>query len=463
MKTYDHTLPGDPSLAPGQARCPGPSTQDILRSEDSARIPALSAERYEFLGDEDIEFSRYTDQAMFDREIERMWSRTWQWACREEHIPRVGDYQVYDVGPYSVLVVRAEPGTSQDSIRAFANSCPHRGMQFCAAGSSGSGKQFLRCPFHGMSWHLDGTLREIPCRWDFPHVNAGNFGLTEVSCATWGGFVFINLDPDAEPLMDYLEVLPEHFRNWPLQDRYVALHMEKVLPGNWKMCMEGFLEAYHVLATHPEGLRTSAWACTQYDIFGRHVTRFLQPRAIPSPFYGGGISEPEAFALMGHDPAVLPEGMSARQGHADLLRQSMGEQLGVDLSAYSNSEMLDSIEYHLFPNACFFPGITVPFVYRFRPLTLDTCIHEILVLQPLPDGAPRPAPAAPVRLGIDDSYTSVEGFKGNRLAMVLDQDTANFKRQWAGIRAALKPGATLGNYQEARIRRFHMTLDEYLK
>jgi phenylpropionate dioxygenase-like ring-hydroxylating dioxygenase large terminal subunit len=455
---YDLTQPGDLSLPPGAARCPGPSTQDIIRGEDSARHAALTDERYQFLGDEDLPFSRYTSQQMFDLEIERMWSKTWQWACREEHIPDPGDYQVYDIGPYSVIVVRDQLGT----IRAFANSCPHRGMQFCEPESTGSGKQFLRCPFHGMSWHLDGSLREIPCRWDFPHVDEGNFSLQTVACDTWGGFVFINIDPDAQALEDYLEVLPQHFSDWPLQDRYVALHMEKVLPGNWKMCMEGFMEAYHVFATHPEGLRTSAWATTQYDIFGRHVTRFLQPRAIPSPYYPKDISESEAFELMGHDPADLPEGMSARQGHADALRISMGKQLGVDLDDYCNSQILDSIEYHVFPNACMFPGISVPFVYRFRPLTVDTCIHEILALQPVPDNGVRPKPAERIRLGIDDSYTSVEGFKENRLALVLDQDTDNFKRQWAGMKAALKPGQTLGNYQESRIRRFHMTLDEYL-
>ena len=91
-----------------------------------------------------------------------------------------------------------------------------------------------------------------------------------------GGFVFINLDPAAEPLSDFLGVLPEHFAHQPLEERFVAMHTEKVLPGNWKMCMEGFLEAFHVLGTHPEALPNSAWANTQYDIFGKNVTRFLQ-------------------------------------------------------------------------------------------------------------------------------------------------------------------------------------------
>jgi nitrite reductase/ring-hydroxylating ferredoxin subunit len=355
------------------------------------------------------------------------------------------------------MVVRGDAG----EIKAFVNSCPHRGMQFFDAGSQGRGKQFLRCPFHGMSWNLDGSLREIPCRWDFPHVNEDNFGLTEVACDTWGGFVFINLDRNAQPLHKYLGVLPEHFadRKWDLQNRYVSLHMHKTLPGNWKMCMEGFLEAYHVLATHPEGLRTSGDANADYDCFGDNVSRFVHTIGYPSPHLPKALSEPELFAALGRNPKDLPEGTSARQRHAELLRQEMGKRMGVDLSGFSNSEMLDSIEYHLFPNACFFPGINIRLIYRFRPLTVDTCVHEILLLDPLPEGKPRPKPAPVIKLGMEDSYTGVEGFP---LGLVLDQDTDNFRRQWAGMKASVKPGETLGNYQESRIRHFHKTLDRYV-
>ena len=330
---YDLTRPGDLALPPGSARCPGPSTKDIILRDAVAAPAALTAEAYSFLGDADIPFARYTSQSFYDAEIEHMWSRTWQWACREEHIPNVGDYVVYDVGPYSVLVFRTAP----DTIKAFVNSCPHRGMQFCDAGSSGSGKQFLRCPFHGMSWHLDGSLREIPCRWDFPHVNDETFRLTEVQSGTWGGFVFVNLDPSAPPLTEYLQVLPEHFAEWPLEDRYVSLHMEKILPGNWKMVVEGFLEAYHVLATHPEGLRTAGDANAQYDIFGTNVTRFVHTIGYPSPHLRKQLSEAELFAALGHDPKDLPDGVGARERHAQLTRERLGRRMGVDLSNVSTS------------------------------------------------------------------------------------------------------------------------------
>jgi hypothetical protein len=121
--------------------------------------------------------------------------------------------------------------------------------------------------------------------------------------------------------------------------------------------------------------------------------------------------------------------------------------------------VLDSIEYHLFPNACFFPGIRIPLVYRFRPLGLDRTLHEILIMKPVPDSGERPPPAEVIDLDMATSYTTVDGFF---LGQVLDEDTENFHRQWKGMQASLKPGQTLANYQEARIRRFHKTLLEYL-
>jgi phenylpropionate dioxygenase-like ring-hydroxylating dioxygenase large terminal subunit len=449
----DLIKPGDLSLSPGEARCPGPSVAETLAREDSANDAGLMANSYEFLGDQDLSFSRYTSQAFYDQEMSNLWSKTWQWACREEHIPKPGDYQVYDIGHYSAMVIRGMDG----EVRAFVNSCPHRGMQFADAGSSGTGKQFLRCPFHGMSWHLDGSLKEIPCRWDFPHVEDDEFGLTELPSGIWGGFVFVNFDLNCGPLEDFLEVLPEHFKDWGLEDRYVAIHTHKELPGNWKMCMEGFLEAFHVLATHPEFINDSAWANTQYDVFGKNVTRFLQTLSTGNPHLNQ--SEEEVFEKLGYSAEDLPEGAKAREVHAENLRTAMGQDLGVDLSNVSTSIMLDSIEYHLFPNACFFPGIQIPLIYRFRPTSVGTCIHEILILQPIPDGGERPAPAKAQKLSIEESYTTIEGFD---LAYVLDQDTENFRRQWAGMNASLKTGQTLGNYQEVRIRNFHNTLDEYM-
>lgn len=444
----------------GQARCPGPSMQDIIASDvkrDGKAPPgALLSEQYDFLGDADLPYHRVTSEAFYAAEIERVWSRVWQWACREEHIPKAGDYLVYDLGPYSALLVRGQ----DEQVRAFVNSCPHRGMQLCAEDSAGSGKQFIRCPFHGMAWELDGTLRDMPGDWDFPHVDPERFGLDEIQCDRWGGFIFVNLDPQAEPLADYLGVLPEHFAAWDLGQRYVAQHTRKLLPANWKTAVEGFLEAYHIIATHPEALRTAGDANAQYDLFGPNVSRFIHAIGYASPHLKQRPSEAELFEALGRDPQSLADGQGARVEHAARLRVELGEKHGVDLSAVSTSEMLDSIEYFLFPNACFFPGISIPLIYKFKPVDVDHCIHEIMLLHPVPANGERPPPAQPIDLGIDDSYQSIPDFP---LGYVLDQDTENFKRQRAGIKASRKGAQTLANYQESRIRHLHRTLDSYLE
>jgi len=455
VSTPDPAPPHAPALPPGAARCPGPSYQDILAADGDNPPPPLREERYAFLGDGDIPFARYHDPAFYEAEMERLWPNVWQWACREEHIPAPGDRHVYDIGRHSVLVVRGE----DSRIRAFINSCPHRGMKFAREGSRGGVRRAIRCPFHGMSWNLDGSLREMPCRWDFPHVREADFGLDEIACEAWGGFVFIHMGATPPPLAEQLEVIPDHFRHWPMDDRYVALHTEKVLPANWKMAMEAFLEAWHVLATHPQALYTAADANAQYDIFGPHVSRFIHAIGVPSPHLPRPVREEVVFARLGRDPAALPPGTSARAEHARLLRAELGAAFGTDLSGVSTAEMLDSIEYFLFPNAFFFPGINIRLCYRFRPLGVEETLHEILLLQPLPAGGARPAPASPIRLGVEDSYTTIPGFA---LAEILDQDTENLLLQREGARASRKGGQTLGNYQEARIRQLHLTLDKYL-
>ena len=182
-------------LKPGEARCPAISTQEIL-AQDKVPPPAWATEQsYEFLGDEDIDTERYISAAYQDEEFKRLWTRTWQFACREEHIPEVGDYYVYDIGAYSFIVTRV----AENDIRAYFNACLHRGTKLRASGTEGSASEF-KCMFHGWSWNIDGTHKEHLCPWDFPHVNSDKFSLPEARVELLGGFVWINMDPDAPDL-----------------------------------------------------------------------------------------------------------------------------------------------------------------------------------------------------------------------------------------------------------------------
>lgn len=456
-------------LAPGEARCPGASTADIIASDRDHAPQHLTQTSYAFLGDQDIGYERYTSPEFFALEQKKLWSRVWQWACREEEIPEVGDYTVYEITDKSVLIVRTESG----AIKAYPNSCLHRGTQLKPAGSCGRSQE-LRCPFHGFTWSLEGKLTDVPCRWDFPHIQEDNFNLPELKVELWGGFVFINFDPNAAPLAEHLDILPEHFANWDLSKKFTALHVRKLLPANWKASLEAFLESFHVLETHPQGVMTVGDANTQYDIYGDTVSRFVHLVGFPSPHLNKVFSEQELLdALMaegvvegvGDDRGKLlvPEGKTAREVFAKHIQTTLGAAYRKDLSKLSITETIDAIEYHLFPNTCFFPSLLFPMVYRFRPngTDPDSSIFDLLYLQPIADDGEAGEPALPYELGFEDSFTEVPGLD-HGLATIYDQDTGNLIAQQRGFKASLKPGETLGNYQEVRIRQLHQTIDKYL-
>ena len=145
---------------PGQARSSGITYQQLLDTDTKPVPEVLRLESPQFLGNEDIANSRYTSRAYHELEVERLWKRVWQFACREEQIPHVGSYVVYDIAHLSFIVMRSAPG----EIKAFYNACLHRGRQL----KDVSGRcSEMRCPFHGFSWKLDGSLGHVPARWDF--------------------------------------------------------------------------------------------------------------------------------------------------------------------------------------------------------------------------------------------------------------------------------------------------------
>ncbi len=456
----------DRPVQPGEARSAGPTVQSLLAT-DSREVPTpLREESYEYLGSADIDKDRYLTHEFHRLEVEKVWKKAWQFACREEDIPEAGDYLVYDVADISLIVVRTEGG----GIKAYHNACLHRGTRLCD--DSGHANQ-LRCPFHGFTWSLEGALTDVPCRWDFPHVRAEEFGLPEAQTGLWAGFVFVNPDPEAESLETYLGDLDKHFAPFALQDRFKAIHVAKVIDCNWKVGIEAFLESYHVIATHPQLLEYLGDSNTQYDIYSRAdglpgFNRMITPQATSSPhleplepqdvldamfrdFYPDGVG---AFEV--------PEGASARPIVAEAMRANLATATGADLSGTSDSEILDAIQYFVFPNMVPWAGVGAPLTYRFRPYgnDPDRCIFDIMMLTPLPAGVPKPKTGPVHWLGPDEDYSAAPELGG--LCAVFNQDLANLPRIQRGLKSMTKPGVTLANYQEIRIRQFHQDLDAYL-
>ena len=458
----------DPEISKGEARCPGaPSTQEII-SQDKVGAPQwVRTESYEFLGDQDIPTDRYLESSFAKAEFDRLWTRTWQFACREEHIPEVGDYHVYDIGPYSFIITRV----GQNDIRAYYNACLHRGTKLRASGSDGRATEF-KCSFHGWSWNIDGTNKAVVCQWDFPHVDRKKLCLPQARVERLGGFVFINMDPQAPSLADYLgPTAKAHIEAWKLEDRYVYLHVSKRLPCNWKLAIEAFLEAYHVIETHSQVAVSNGDANSQYDTYGEHVNRFISTLGVLSPHLYGKYTEQDIldqFTLgdsgaLGDARRTLEEGDTARQAMADMFRGMFEKATNTDLSRVSDSELLDCFSYTLFPNCFLFPGISLPMVYRFRPDPRDfrACIYEVMFLRPVPLDGKRPETAEPSHLTDTQSFKEAPGMDPG-FGAILDQDTNNLFLQQEGLEASAKRGLTLGNYQEIRIRHFEKAVDKYL-
>ena len=148
-----------------------------------------------------IPVARYTSSEFFEREMTDVWPHAWQLACTMDHVARPGDWHEYRVGRISVLIVRGDDGV----LRAFQNVCRHRGSELCSG--SGADLAEIRCPFHRWTWGLDGRLREVPSRREFGVLN-DDYPLIGVQVDTWGPMVFVNLDPDAEPLAEFLDPVP---------------------------------------------------------------------------------------------------------------------------------------------------------------------------------------------------------------------------------------------------------------
>lgn len=430
--------------------------QDLIKT-DSRKVPDVM--RLSQPSDDlprQIPIERYTSREFFDLEVEKVWRRSWQVACREEDMPDPGDHLVYDIAGLSFLLVRTDDG----EIRAYWNACLHRGRLLRE--TRGHSKD-LRCPFHGWCWSLEGRLKQIPASWDFPHIDKEKNSLPEVRVGRWGGFIFINPDPDCVSLEDFLGDLPSHFSRWPLEDRFKVAHVAKIIACNWKVAQEAFMEALHVVGTHPQLMASLGDSNSQYDIFST-FSRTITPNGTPSPH----LSERPSEQMMAENildldygadsPVTVPEGHTARETMATRRREALKGAIGERAEELCDAELMDSIYYTVFPN--FHPwGSYNRIVYRFRPHGNDhrMSVMEVMYLEPRTADTPRRA--TPIHwLGVDDDW--VEAPELGMLARVFNQDVFNLPKVQRGLETTQRKHVQLSRYNESRLRHIHQLLEE---
>ena len=213
---------------------------------------------------------RYSSVDVLKLEKEKLWPRVWQIVCRIEELPNVGDYMRFDLCDDRMVIIR----TSATEIKAYYNICQHRGRRL-VDNHKGNINNFY-CRFHGWKWGLDGKLTGMLHREEWAQcggVNESQLALPEIQCNQWGGWVWINQDPQAESLISYLGAAAPVLKPFDLEGLRRARHVELTAPVNWKVAIEAFNEGYHAGATHIANLEYAKMHAP-VTVYGPHTMYF---------------------------------------------------------------------------------------------------------------------------------------------------------------------------------------------
>ena len=401
------------------------------------------------LGTDMIAKERYTDAGFMRLEWERMWTEVWLVGCLERDLAEPGDYCVTEIGPESILIVRQPDG----GIRAFYNVCQHRGNRLRPTGL-GSTKTF-QCAYHHWEYKLDGSFERIPDLDTFPQ-GAPCSGLAEIPCDTWGGFVWYSLNPEVEPLLEFLNVIPEHLDPYRLSNMAMTRDITVEWDCNWKTSVDAFNESYHVQGIHPQLLWHLDDLNLQIDCYDKH-NRYLIKFATLSPRVRVPPAIPEGIKLVmkqaGMDPADYDGRVSEIREDVQRYKREHGAEQGRDYSTLNDQQLTDDYHYMIFPNNTLNVHADDYWLFRQRPHASDPnkMYFDIWTFELVPEG--EEWPERPEHKQFKHGEKSI--------GLVLDQDAENLPGVQAGMNSRGFRGLWLGN-QELRIRHFHRTIDDYI-
>jgi phenylpropionate dioxygenase-like ring-hydroxylating dioxygenase large terminal subunit len=279
----------------------------------------------------------YTSAEVYELEKQRVFKRDWLNVGRIEEIPRVGDYLTMRIADEPVLVVR----TSETEIAALANVCAHRGVPV----ASGEGNtRFFSCPYHGWVYELDGRLKKAEHLDKTQGFDVSKCRLPQLHVDTWGGFLFVTLNPEPQPLLEALGDVPEVYAPYQLERLRMSHKFPCELNVNWKLLNENLVDIYHIAVLHS-------------DTFGPHQPldsyRFkITDGGYHGRFLGGTIS-PDGKSRVGGPIPWLPEELHS--------------------GGFSS---------HIPPNMAFFPRFDFVAYTTNWPIEVDRCVGWTYTLFP---------------------------------------------------------------------------------
>jgi len=190
----------------------------------------------------------YNSHELTQLEMEQLFLRSWRFVGHVSDIPNTGDYQCFEMADERAVVVRDQDG----QVRAFHNVCRHRASRVVGEDKGHCGKAFI-CPFHGWSYNLDGTLKNIPKADSFPPIDKQQFGLKSLDCEVWHGMIFIRFGGDGPAIAELFAEAAEEIGLYRIEDMQpLDEAYQYQFNLDWKAVLDIDNEGYHVPIGHPE-------------------------------------------------------------------------------------------------------------------------------------------------------------------------------------------------------------------
>lgn len=411
-------------------------------------------------------------------EQDKLWRKTWLQAGRIEEIPEVGSYLTYDIGPDSVIITRSGP----DEIRAFHNVCTHRGRRLIDTppgkrNAVGKRMSFV-CGFHAWTFNLEGRCTYIEHKDDWQGaLTDERTSLGKVQVDTWGGWIWINLDPNAEPLAKYLDPVPAMLDPFETQNMRFRWRKWIVFNCNWKVAMEAFSETYHVASTHPEFLEFGqfrGWARNHglHTNIGYEAPKDLEEDAAKLRLGTNGdpritTAELQNFTWANANTNTtqtlvdaanrlkdeLPEGTPGPQVFAHWLKSAREHDAkrGVVWPTVEPSHTAKAgTAWQIFPNFQIGHAVNNLLCYSARPYgdDPDMCVFEAAVYELFPKG--------------QEPATEWEYTKAEDWPPVLQQDFANMQAVQQGMKNVGFRGTQPNPYMERSVASLHYNLAKFM-
>lgn len=353
----------------------------------------------------DIPAGRYIDDEFFALEQERVWSKAWLLAGHVDEVPEVGSYKLWESSGTPILIVRGR----DEKILAFYNTCTHRGGPLVRE-ACGKEKVFV-CKYHCWAFSLDGQLNHIPDEHEFA-IDKSERGLKPVQCEMFGNWIYINRNPNAMPLAEFLGPLVNELKDFKPEDLRFVTRYHFDLRCNWKITMDAFQEVYHLKHIHPQTVDAS--------IDHRGASMALFPQGSSRMFVPAKTGE-------AHFTSIPAQSQFEDGDQHEVVRSG-------------------SLSYNMFPNIVT-PIGAYEFPYlQFWPTSKNTTRFEVTFF------------------GRGDDVDENSAYWQEKIAgfnVVLGEDNENLP--W--IQRSIESGALEGvplSYQERRIYHFHEYLDQVI-